>query len=200
MRILVFGDSITYGAWDSKGGWVDRLKCWAHQAFLQNNIKLQVINLGVGGNTSTQLLARMEQEITSRHSGNWPFFIIIMIGTNDSRIRDGRIEVDEAEFEKNYREIVLIAKKYATKLLLVGLPPVGKPEIDFKDMHYTNAAITRYDAHIKQIAVDEKVDYLDTAKLFTSSDLLHEDNLHPNDKGHELIYKAVQAKLNDMLS
>lgn len=26
MRILVFGDSIVYGAWDTEGGWAERLK------------------------------------------------------------------------------------------------------------------------------------------------------------------------------
>ena len=25
-RILIFGDSITYGAWDKEGGWVQRLR------------------------------------------------------------------------------------------------------------------------------------------------------------------------------
>lgn len=48
MRILIFGDSITYGAWDSEGGWADRLKRWAHQHYLANGTKLQVINLGIG--------------------------------------------------------------------------------------------------------------------------------------------------------
>jgi len=26
VNILVFGDSITYGAWDEEGGWVQRLR------------------------------------------------------------------------------------------------------------------------------------------------------------------------------
>ena len=67
-RILIFGDSIVYGAWDSEGGWVDRLKRDAHKLYFdtKGETKIQILNCGIGGETSRGLLKRVEQEILSR--------------------------------------------------------------------------------------------------------------------------------------
>ncbi|HMI09590.1 MAG TPA: hypothetical protein VK497_04335 [Candidatus Saccharimonadales bacterium] len=75
MRILVFGDSIAYESWDTEGGWVERIKRDAHLQTIQSEgmNKRQVINLGIGGNTSTGILKRLQNEIETRHSANWPF-------------------------------------------------------------------------------------------------------------------------------
>jgi len=199
MRILVFGDSITYGAWDSEGGWADRLKRWAHQRYLENGTKLQVINLGIGGNTSRGILARMEHEIKARHSASWPFMIILMLGSNDGRVRDGVVEVPLEQFVHNYHEIVEIAKGYTDKIIVVGLPPLGQLEIDFKEMQYSDATLESYDAQIRTIAGAYNLPFVDIRPLFTSKDSFSPDLLHPNDAGHEIIYEAVKAEVEEML-
>jgi lysophospholipase L1-like esterase len=91
MRILVFGDSIAYGAWDTQGGWVERLKCDAHLQTAQSRgaNKLQIINLGIGGDTSTKILKRMHDEIVARKDPKWPLALIIGLGINDERFIDG---------------------------------------------------------------------------------------------------------------
>lgn len=199
MRILIFGDSITYGAWDSEGGWADRLKRWAHQRYLQNGTKLQVINLGIGGNTSRGILARLENEIKARHSASWPFMIILMLGSNDGRVRDDVVEVPLEQFAQNYREIVNIAKSYTDKIITVGLPPLGQPEIDFKEMQYSDSTLERYDAEIRTIANEHDLPFVDVRPLFSSRDSFSPDLLHPNDAGHEIIYKAVNAEVEKLL-
>ena len=199
MRILVFGDSITYGAWDSEGGWADRLKRWAHQRYIQKGTKLQVINLGIGGDTSRKILARMENEIKARHSASWPFIIILMLGSNDGRIREDIVEVPFDEFATNYREIVRVAKSYTDKVITVGLPPLGQPEIDFKEMQYSDAALERYDSGIRIIASEDNLPFVDVRPLFTSKDVFSPDLLHPNDNGHEIIYEAVKAEVEKLL-
>lgn len=64
-RIYVFGDSITYGAWDTQGGWCDRIKHKLHQ--LKNDpsygIKFQMFNLGIDGENSRSLSNRFETEL-----------------------------------------------------------------------------------------------------------------------------------------
>lgn len=199
MRILIFGDSITYGAWDSEGGWADRLKRWAHQRYIQKGTKLQVISLGIGGDTSRKILARMENEIKARHSASWPFVIILMLGSNDGRIREDIVEVPFDEFAANYREIVRFAKSYTDKVITVGLPPLGQPEIDFKEMQYSDAALERYDGGIRIIASEDNLPFVDVRPLFTSKDVFSPDLLHPNDNGHEIIYEAVKAEVEKLL-
>ncbi len=62
MRVLIFGDSITYGAWDTEAGWVERLKREAHRQTIQSEgkSKIQILNLGIGGDSSTKILKRMQ--------------------------------------------------------------------------------------------------------------------------------------------
>ncbi|HMR72524.1 MAG TPA: SGNH/GDSL hydrolase family protein [Candidatus Saccharibacteria bacterium] len=199
MRILLFGDSITYGAWDSEGGWADRLKRWVHHYFLETNNKLQVINLGIGGDTSRKVLGRIEQEVQARYSPGWPFLFVFMFGTNDGRMRDGVTEVPIEEFTENYRKTIAYAKTFTEKIILVGLPPLGKAELDFKDMVYSDDVVRSYDAVVRDIATTENIPFVDVRQLFSSEDLFYSDMLHPNDKGHEIIYRAVKTVVEESL-
>lgn len=199
MRILVFGDSITYGAWDSEGGWVERLKRWAHGHYLVHGTKLQVSNLGVGGDTSTKILARMEQEIVARHSASWPFVIILMLGSNDGRVRNGETEVTLEQFTKNYNRLIEIAQKYTDKIITVGLPPIGEPILDFKDMQYSDQAVLEYETKIRTLATERKLPFVEVRPLFRDGTLLSSDKLHPNDEGHKVIYEAVKAEVEKLL-
>lgn len=199
MRILAFGDSITYGAWDGEGGWADRLKRWAHQHYLANGTKLQVINLGIGGDTSRKILARMENEIRARHSSGWPFAVVLMFGTNDGRVRGGKVEVSLEEFGENYRKIVAAAKVFTDKIIIVGLPPAGQAVLDFKDMQYSNATIQAYESAIREIASEESLPFVDIRPLFTRENLFCSDMLHPNNEGHKIIYEAVKAEVEKLL-
>jgi lysophospholipase L1-like esterase len=82
MRILVFGDSIAYGAWDTAGGWVDRLKSDAHRQTVASRglRKLQIVNLGIGGDTSTKILKRVPAEIEARFLTGWPLVLVFGFG------------------------------------------------------------------------------------------------------------------------
>jgi lysophospholipase L1-like esterase len=200
MRVLVFGDSIAYGAWDSRGGWVDRLKAKAHEFTLkdQDNNKLQIINLGIGGDTSTKILRRMGQEIEARHSPAWPFVFVVAIGTNDSRqLPDGEREVPEQSFRENIVGIVELARKNNGQVLFVGLPPLPKPRVDFKNLRYSNEVINQYDKILEEIARAESIGYIPISMRFANDagNYFNKDSLHPNDKGHELILGAVLPEI-----
>src|SRR3989344_3552583 len=90
--ILVFGDSITYGAWDTNGGWVQRLRTYLDKKQLADpKLYYELYNLGVSGDTSTDLLERFEAETKQRikrMSAKEEIIIIVAIGTNDSIINN----------------------------------------------------------------------------------------------------------------
>lgn len=119
MRILVFGDSIAYGAWDTNGGWVDRLKCIAHEQTVKSKgkNKLQIINLGVGSDTSSKILARLETEIKARYSVNWPLILIFNFGINDERTINNAAETSLKNFKENIVKIIKISNQYTTKII-----------------------------------------------------------------------------------
>ena len=193
-RILAFGDSITYGAWDTQSGWAERIKSRAHIATVasQGSHKVQVINLGIGGDTSRGLLKRIKSEIQSRVSANWPFVFLISIGTNDQREVQGKPEVGVDEYASNLMEIITIAKQYTDSIIVLGLPPLGAPALDFKGQVYSDEHVRQYDNILKSIAERQGVEYFDTRSLFESHDSLFAyDMIHPNDAGHEVIAESV---------
>ena len=203
MRLLAFGDSITYGAWDAEGGWVERLKKMAHATTVASNggNKIQVINLGIGGNTSTSLLARMESEIESRASAGWPFVFIIAIGTNDGRAIDNKPEVTIEKFAENIDQIITIAGKYTDKIVLLGIPPIGSRLLNFKGQIYSDDTIKMYSNVIERTAKKRGVIFVPLRPIFElseSKNLFAYDSLHPGDEGHELIVKAMLPHLENL--
>jgi lysophospholipase L1-like esterase len=196
MRILAFGDSITYGAWDTSGGWVDRLKAEAHATTVKSNgqTKIQVLNLGVGGDTTASLLERIEAEIIARTSPNWPFTFIISIGTNDGRAVNGIAEVSIEQFQSNIEAIIAIALKYTEKVIFLGLPPLGGDELNFKGQIYSDAVLHDYDTVLKSIVVNNDVEYIPIRALFENDTghLFSYDGLHPNDQGHVRIAASIR--------
>ncbi len=115
MRVLVFGDSVVLGTWDSLGGWVDRLKQHYHKRYIESGgeEKVQIYNLGIGGEGSQKLLFRIENEIQARWDDRWPTAIVIATGTNDSRLLHGTtLQATEDQFRKNLRDILEKCKSY----------------------------------------------------------------------------------------
>ena len=128
-QILIFGASSTHGNWDEQGGWVHRIR----QSVIQRVIaepdkwKGHVFNLGVPGDTTSDLLRRMESEIKARLF--YPKTIIVVsIGTNDSRVMTiGEKSLVSSElFQNNQEQIVRIAKTYTDTVFCVGLNPVDE--------------------------------------------------------------------------
>jgi len=67
-HILVFGTSTTYGAWDSEGGWVARLRKFLDEKTISSNYKSEglIYNLGVSGDKTEDVLKRFEPETKAR--------------------------------------------------------------------------------------------------------------------------------------
>ena len=64
-KILIFGDSIIWGAFDTEGGWATRLKKYFDEN-RKEDFNYQVYNLGVSGDTTEDLLDRFEFETKQR--------------------------------------------------------------------------------------------------------------------------------------
>ena len=98
MRILIFGDSITYGAWDTElGGWANRLRI----AFDKENQDWNIYNLGVSGDTINDVLKRFDVECQARE----PEKLIFAIGINDAKviIDKNSNQTSEADFKKTFQ-------------------------------------------------------------------------------------------------
>lgn len=68
-EIYVFGSSTTWGAWDHEGGgWAQRLRSDIDRIPAgRPDLWCPVYNLGIPGDTSTGVAARIRNEISARH-------------------------------------------------------------------------------------------------------------------------------------
>lgn len=198
IRVLVFGDSIVYGGWDTEGGWVERVKKQAHKATVETKgeTKIQVFNLGIGGDTSRKILARIQNEIEARLSKTWDTKIILSFGINDERSQDGAVEVPLDEYRDNTQKIIKIAKSYTDKLFIISNSPIGDNLVNFKIFEYSDERIKQYDRVLQDSAEAANIPFISTRELFKkagNSNLSTYDKLHVNDEGHELIANAVRS-------
>ena len=204
IRILVFGDSITYGAWDTEGGWVERLKRIAHTKTISSNgeTKIQVINLGIGGDTSNKILKRMPDEIRARESASWEFLLLITYGANDERIRNGSIETSITEFEENTKKIIQYAKKFTKNIIFIGPPPIGKNIVNFKGQEYSDQRIEEYETRLKKILNENFIQFIDLRSFLNKkqlNSLFAYDYIHLNDEGHRLIAEYVRSRIKILI-
>ena len=191
-NIYVLGDSIVYGAWDEeKHGYVNRLK-----EEIKNNKKIEnIYGLGIPGETSEGLVKRIDIELKPRN----PNTIIIATGINDTiYIKSKNKEaVSQENFIKNIRKIIDIAKKYTNNILILGLTRVIEelttPILWNDDEMYFNNTIKKYDKALEEFCNTNNIEYIKMFDLLEDEDF-SDDGIHPNEKGHEKIYKVINEK------
>ncbi|MDO9399754.1 MAG: GDSL-type esterase/lipase family protein [bacterium] len=189
-NILIFGDSIVYGAFDPEaGGWADRLKAFFFKD--GRNYDYFVYNLGISGDTTENLLERFEFETKQRSDEDKTSFIF-SIGINDSAWMHSKNNhwVLPNKFIDNIKKLIQLAQKFSSKIIFVSLSPVDETKTTpipwNTDLSYKNEWIQEYNKIIKSICEENKILFIDVFEKFIKLDYtkLLEDGLHPNSKGH----------------
>ena len=193
-NVCVFGDSIVWGAWDKEFlGWCNRLSKYCMMIYEDD---CTVYNLGIPSDTTTGLLKRMENECNVRN----PQTIIVSIGINDAIYlnREKYILTDSETFMKNVQNIIDICKSYTNNILFVGLTKVNE---DFtnpiswdNNQSYFNENIEKYNEKIKEICIENNVEFLDIFNLLDEENI-NIDGIHPNERGHEIIFNNIKRKI-----
>ena len=208
MVILIFGASITWGAWDKEqGGWANRLKLYFDRQTIDSNFanKVYVYPLGVSGDTSEDLLKRFKGEIEDRIEEDQDTLIIFSVGLNDSQVNlaPNQNRVSNENYEKNIKQLTDIASKFTKKILIVGLTPVNESKVNptpwIPNWGYTNEQIEKYNKILANICKINSLGFIDILAVFSkqSGKLLSSDGLHPNSEGHNLIFNLLKNYLAD---
>ncbi|MFH1409392.1 MAG: GDSL-type esterase/lipase family protein [Nanoarchaeota archaeon] len=195
--ILVCGDSISFGRGEMPNiGWAGRLK----EYFEKQDIYHCLYNLGIPGDSSTDLLKRIDGELKARVRYVYPgdkYVILIAIGINDLRGHGSpeRVQTPKEQFEKNIIKIISIAKKHSKHVVVVGLTPCDeKKTVPFETTYITNAQVNTYDQLLKDAAENEHVLFLDILSPLLKKkypSLLY-DGIHPNQKGYQEMYRIIK--------
>lgn len=192
MNICIFGDSITWGAYDPQnGGWVNRLR----NNFEAQDKDIDIYNLGISGDSTTDLLERIEIEAKSREAN----IIVFAIGVNDTQFihSANSNRISDSDFENNIKKLFGIAKKFTSKIIFVGLTPVDetrtKPIPWNTDKTYTNEKIKKFDKIIDAFCSKNNLKFIPINDLLNNDDLI--DGLHPNTRGHIKMFERIKPEI-----
>lgn len=208
--VVAFGDSTT-----APRGELRVYPRVLKELLARQGVPCQVINAGVGGNTTSQARARFARDVLEKE----PDCVILQFGINDSAVdvwRDPPAEQPRVlleDYEKNLRYFCKELKSRHCHVILMTPNPLqwtdqllslyGKSPYQPQDPDGFNVLLKRYSDKVREIAKDEKVILVDVDRRFrtlaqdTGQDLssLLLDGMHPNAQGHELIAAGLLPEL-----
>lgn len=190
--ICIFGDSVSWGAWDmEKGGWGNRL--WLYAGNNRDDNYVEIYNCSISGGTTNTILDRFESEAKIRNAGA----IIFQTGGNDASYENtpGNYLVSPEEFAENIREIIARAKKITGNIIFMDLKNCDESKtmpVPWIDIYYTNENIQKYSKIMEVICRENNVEFLDIGPLENED---FEDGLHPNAMGHEKVFNQIREFL-----
>jgi len=204
-NIIIFGHSVSQGFWDEKGGWVQRLRSFLDKRALKTQDEEKVFytfNASISGDTTEDILERLEEEYRRRGGEEYEELLLIQIGTNDAIIEDEENRVSKKDFSDNMGKIIKLGKKLSDHLIIVGDFPIN-PEME--EIPYApqkilrNRDVREYDEEKKKICREKDVDFIDLFELMDGRKNMEylEEGVHPNDQGHEIIFQKVLQHLKN---
>lgn len=206
-NILVFGDSIAWGAWDSEGGWAARLRKGLDAHAIAQGFDAQpkryVYGLGIPGDDTRSIRARFDAEMSARVDDGEATVIMLAVGVNDSQYEIATREHRTLpnEFRDNLVALFAQSRGTASHCACVGLLPVEDEKLNpmpWKPSHaYALEYVQQYDALVRESCAEEGVAYIPLMEEFMQGtwQQLLVDGIHPNSEGHALIAEILQREL-----
>jgi lysophospholipase L1-like esterase len=183
--VLFLGDSITY-FWGDAGRPERGYPVWEKQV-----APLRAENFGIISDGVENVLWRV---LNGELAGN-PKVVVLIVGINDLFVGESP---DDVALGILNTLLAIHQQSPATKVLLLGLLPVGAPGSPIRmEVEQTNALIAHY-------GDGPAVRYVDAGASFLRADgsidpILLPDGVHPGLLGYERLSAALQPTLQDLL-
>lgn len=194
MKIVCHGDSLTEGS--------DIEKAYTWTSLVEHNLRIPVLNHGIGGDTTAGMLSRLPYEVVQQH----PVIVILMGGTNDLWW-----DLELNLIQANLHAMVCQAK-YHGIAPVIGLPlPIWIEKASAQDWEppakgyeHLSSQITNLAETLKASADQWEVPVLDFHHLFLNNQgtvnepLFLEDGLHPSKDGHRVMGVHTAKLIKDV--
>lgn len=200
--IVAFGDSITYGSGvKPEESYPAQLQARLRERWGEPG--LTVVNAGLGGNTATQGLARLEQDVL-KHK---PVAVLIGFGMNDSvMVAAGQERVPPQKFRETLLEMVHRVQAAGALVLLAPVTPVLEEyyfERHPRDWYPAGLEpqLARYTAVICEVAEATGATLVDLSALDPARHLRTPENsgardgVHPTPGGYTILAEAYAEAL-----
>ena len=200
-QLFIFGDSITFGAWDTKGGWAQRLRNYYDKLVIESDFDFYCLTyiLGVSGDTTGDLLKRFDFEVQQRFELSKDTTFLFAIGINDSQSFNDGFQTSPEEFKENIKKLIKLTQRYGGEVVFLGLTPVDE-KLVFSipwacDRGYKNENVEQYNQILEQVSNEtNNVSFLSAYEVLQMEDL--QDGVHPNAEGHQKIFEVVSKYLD----
>jgi lysophospholipase L1-like esterase len=195
-KIVAFGDSITQAAAQSP----EKKWCAIVEKMLrEKGRQCEVINAGVGGNTSREGLARFEKDVLAHK----PDMVLIEFGGNDAT-NDLARRVELGEFNENLKRMLAELKKQNAKIVMLTFPPiidewhdVGKHDF-FQNWGGLDGCIEEYREAVRRFAKENGLRLADIDQAIRKEIQTQEagtfilrDGVHLTDEGNEVVARVL---------
>jgi lysophospholipase L1-like esterase len=204
VRIVTFGDSLTA----PRAGVITYSEVLSRN-LTEKGIKVEVINAGVPGDTSTKARARFATDVLARS----PNLVIIQLGANDAAIDVWKAppatqpRVSKSEYGNNLRYFIQALRERSADVILMTpnrfawTPKLrslySKPPYDVSSDDGFNFMLDEYSEIMRDIALRERIPLIDCAKHIPSSALL--DGMHPSSTGHRIVADLLLPVVRSLL-
>ncbi len=181
--IVFLGDSITQ-AGTSTEGYITLFKL----ACDVTGHPVKVINAGISGHKSNDMLARLQRDVIDRH----PSWVSISCGVND--VWHGKRGVSLPDYKENMTKIIDRCKAAEINILLLTATPIYEnpksPE---------NQKLATYNDFLRRLAKEKKLLLCDLNKAFmslyvekrTEKNLWTIDGVHMKPRGNRLMSREI---------
>jgi lysophospholipase L1-like esterase len=183
-RVVFFGDSIT-DMWNLEESFPGK----------------HYVNRGIGGQTTSQMLVRFRQDVTSLQ----PKVVVILAGTNDIAGNTGPISNED--IEANFASLAELARVHGIRVIFSSILPVHNytPESQELFSQRSPERILALNRWLKDYCSANRLTYLDYfSPMIDDKGLLKrdlaQDGLHPNQAGYAIMAPLAEKAIENTSS
>ena len=171
----------------------------------------KVINAGIGGNNTIDLLNRIDMDVLSKH----PDIVVVMVGTND--MLNSNKMLSYKDYSTNLRLVTQKLKKSGMEVILISPPPVDSVFLFERHdrelfIESPNAKLDSISHINREIAFENNAYFIDLFEIFRNLNIPEHnedlfirnpknsgirDGVHPTEKGLRLIAEIIFRFLKD---
>ncbi|MBI4976964.1 MAG: hypothetical protein HZC28_05745 [Spirochaetes bacterium] len=177
-------------------------------------ISVKVINKGIGGNNTTQGLARFDKDVVGIH----PSVVVLYFGMNDAVNSMNSVPVEK--YRENLSAMIARARAAGITPVLMTITPViesyvlARHKKEYFENDPPNAKVKRYNDVIKSIAAEQLLKLVDLNAIFVSrgepsegassllknkANLKAPDGVHYTPEGYRAVAESAFAVVRELV-